>query len=128
MKVWNGYGSEHSMNLMMIGSFKTAESAAEAKKLIDLLSNKLPQLIDIENSSPRYTDEVHKLLWDAKCHLLSPSELEQFLYDVNCDLDGSQISIHTDESDVSGFMKLMIEKGAKIEVYSAHDYPTDGDN
>ena len=27
MKIWNGYGSEHSMNLVMIGRFKTVGEA-----------------------------------------------------------------------------------------------------
>lgn len=29
----------------------------------------------------------------------------------------------TDESEVSAFLKVMIQKEAKVEVYSAHDYP-----
>ena len=35
MKIWQGYGSEHSMNLVMIGHFKDAGSAVKAKELID---------------------------------------------------------------------------------------------
>jgi hypothetical protein len=37
MKIWKGYGSEHSMNLVMIGHFKEACDAREAKRLIDQL-------------------------------------------------------------------------------------------
>jgi len=38
-------------------------------------------------------------------------------------LNGSRIVVTTDELEVSGFLKLMVDKGAKVEVYSAHDYP-----
>jgi uncharacterized protein DUF6375 len=38
MKVWSGYGSEHSMNLVMIGSFKQASDAEDVKDLIAQLS------------------------------------------------------------------------------------------
>ena len=35
MKLWAGFGSEHSMNLVMIGRFVDASDAAAAKRLID---------------------------------------------------------------------------------------------
>jgi hypothetical protein len=35
MKVWFGYGSEHSANLVMIGEFKTAEDAQTALDLLN---------------------------------------------------------------------------------------------
>ncbi len=34
-----------------------------------------------------------------------------------------KIILTTNESEVSAFFKLMIEKGAKVEIYSANDYP-----
>ena len=41
MKLWYGYGSEHSMNLVMIGRFKDAVAAAQAKRVIDALTTKV---------------------------------------------------------------------------------------
>ncbi len=38
MKIWNGYGSEHSMNLVLIGKFKRAKDAEKVEKDIDKLS------------------------------------------------------------------------------------------
>ena len=37
MKVWNGWGSEHSMNLVMIGRFEEVDAAKKAKLIIDLI-------------------------------------------------------------------------------------------
>jgi hypothetical protein len=62
-------------------------------------------------------------LQEINCYGLSPSELEQFLYDISTKVEGNKIILTTDESEVSAFFKLMLEKGAKVEIYSAHDYP-----
>ncbi|EUA59807.1 hypothetical protein I550_2955 [Mycobacterium intracellulare 1956] len=31
--------------------------------------------------------------------------------------------ITTDESDVQALLKVLLDGGARVEVYSAHDYP-----
>ena len=64
-----------------------------------------------------------ELLREANCYILSPSELEQFSYDARTHVEGDKIILETDESEVSAFFKLMILKGAKVEIYSAHEYP-----
>ena len=37
--------------------------------------------------------------------------------------EDDKVVVTTNESDVSAFLKVMIDKGARVEVYSAHDYP-----
>jgi Family of unknown function (DUF6375) len=123
MKIWNSYGSEHSMNLVMIGQFKTADDAERTKQSIDLFTRELADEIEVGRSRDRFGNKVLDLLNKAECHILSPSDLEQFLYEVDSRVDEDKIIITTDESDISAFMKLMIHNGAKIEVFSAHDYP-----
>ena len=123
MKIWNSYGSEHSMNLVMIGQFKTADDAERTKQSIDLFTKELVDEIEVGRSRDRFGTKVLDLLNRAECHILSPSDLEQFLYEVDSRVDEDKIIITTDESDISAFMKLMIHNGAKIEVFSAHDYP-----
>jgi len=123
MKVWNGYGSEHSMNLVMIGHFKSLEDAQKTQELIEQLTDKLHDKVDVGKSSDRYPDEVSNILREANCYVLSPFELEHFLYDVSTHVEGDKIILKTDESEISAFFKLMIHNGAKVEIYSAHDYP-----
>jgi len=123
MKIWHGYGSEHSMNLVMIGHFKSSEDANKTQELIEQLSDGLRDKIDIGTSRERFSDEVSELLRKADCHILSPSELEHFLYEKHTRVEEDKIILTTDESEVSAFFKLMITKGAKVEIYSAHDYP-----
>ena len=123
MKIWNSYGSEHSMNLVMIGQFKTADDAERTKQSIDLFTKELADEIEVGRSRDRFGNKVLDLLNRAECHILSPSDLEQFLYDVTSRVDDNKLIINTDESDISAFMKLMLQNGAKIEIFSAHDYP-----
>ena len=123
MKIWYGYGSEHSMNLVMIGYFKNTSDAQKTKSLIDRLTEKLSDKISFDNSKNRIDDDVKEVLGEEDCYMFYPVELEQFLYDIQTRLEDDKIILRTDESEVSAFFKLMVRKGARVEVYSAHDFP-----
>jgi hypothetical protein len=133
VKLWYGYGTEHSMNLVMIGSFKDAGTAEKAKALIDELTTRVGADVQAgaitigDGTTSRFTDSTRELLYAAKIYSLGPSELEQFAYDVSADVEHERLVIRTDEVDVSAFLKLMVEFGARVEVYSAHEYPETGD-
>ena len=123
MKIWNSYGSEHSANLVMIGSFKDAVSAEKAKEIIDEITKFVMNTDADYRGAEHYSDEVMDLLKRVKFWDVAPFELDQFRYDISSELKGNQIVVKTDEPDVSAFLKLMIDKGARVEVYSAHAYP-----
>jgi hypothetical protein len=128
MKIWDQHGSEHSANLVMIGHFEDAADATKAKEIIDALTN---QVRDEETSGTRTlgepTERFDKAMLDllAKLNVMSlgPRELEQFLYDVSVKAENDKIIITTEEVDISAFLKVLFTQGARIEVYSAHDYP-----
>lgn len=130
MKIWNGYGSEHSMNLVLIGRFKRAQDAEKVEKDIVVLSAQV--LKDdthfISTSKPedqRFSDEMLSLLRSLKLNTLGPTDLGQLVSEHHLRREGDRITISTDEADISAFVKLFIEAGAKVEVFSAHDYPSD---
>ena len=107
----------------IIGQFKNADDARKAKQLIDKLTEELKDKIIIGSSGERYSNEAVKVLRETNCYILSPSELEHFLYeDSITHLKNNQIVLRTDETEVSAFFKLMIQNGAKVEVFSAHHY------
>ncbi|MFC5583462.1 DUF6375 family protein [Rhodanobacter terrae] len=67
MKIWNGYGSEHSMNLVLIGRFKRARDAEKVEKDIDKLSTQASR--DDSQSIPfgepedqKFSDDMLSLL------------------------------------------------------------------
>src|SRR5262249_49724632 len=127
MKIWHSYGSEHSMNLVMIGSFKQVADAEEAKRLIDELAEQVRQepmrSFDEDPGEARFSKEMLNFFRSANLHSIGPAELEQFNYDVHVEQKRNTLVLRTDESEISAFLKLLIEKGAKVEIYSAHDYP-----
>ena len=128
MKVWYGFGSEHSANLVMIGKFKENQDASETRRLIAQITEQVEAAVEageigVGEQTEHYTDTMLGLLRRLNLYSLSPNELEQFAYDVRVDINNDEIIVTTDESDVSAFLKVMIQKGARVQVYSAHDYP-----
>jgi hypothetical protein len=130
MKIWYGYGSEHSMNLVMIGEFKEIKEAKKAQKAIaELVKQAIKEddegITNWEEPATEYSREMSALLSNLQLYSVSPTELRQFAFDVNIDLDGNKVVISTDENDVQAFMKVLLNHGARIEVFSRHDYPED---
>lgn len=127
MKIWYGHGSEHSMNLVMIGRFKDASDAHKAKQVIEWLIKQVENdvqagLVRIGERANRYSDGMQDIMQKTDMYTIGPTELEQFAYEVNVKVENDQIVVTTDEIDVSAFLKVLLEKGARVEVYSAHDY------
>lgn len=133
MKIWNGYGSEHSMNLVLIGRFKRAQDAEKAEKNIDRLSAQASKddsysISFGEPEDQRFSNGMLSLLRSLNLNTLGPADLGQLVSDHHLKREGDQITVTTDEAEVSAFVKLFIEAGAKVEVFSAHDYPSDSDD
>lgn len=127
MKIWYQHGSEHSANLVMIGHF---EKATDATKVIEIVNALTKQVaadhekgeIALGSGTQKYGKDMLDLLGRLNIMSIGPNELEQFLYDVSVKADGSKVILTTDEIDVSAFLKIMFDQGARIEVYSAHDH------
>jgi hypothetical protein len=131
MKIWYGYGSEHSANLVLIGRFVSSADATAARRAITQLEQQVRSdldagLLELDNDSHRFTDGMLELLQELRLYSVSPSDVEQFAYDYRVEAQDEELVVATDEIDVSAFVKLMIDRRAKVEIYSAHDYETDG--
>jgi hypothetical protein len=128
MKIWFGYGSEHSANLVMVGEFIDAGGAEKAKQVINDLTSQVEKdseagFLEIGGHSDRYSDDMLDLLQKVHVHDVRPDELEQLGYEFTVTTDGAKLVLTTDESDVSAFLKILVGKGARVEVYSAHRFP-----
>ena len=129
MKIWNGYGSEHSSNLVMIGHFKTVADAVEAKKIIERLKEQVNAGVKsglISDSDPpqRFTPHIMELFKEVETYIVAPAELSQFNYEFSVKLHADTVVLTTEEYDVSAFLKILVNGGARVEVFSRHDYPT----
>ena len=56
---------------------------------------------------------------------IAPAEVEQFAYDVRVEQSGNTVEVTTDESDVSAFLKVLLDRKARVEVFSAHHHDRD---
>jgi len=127
MKIWYQHGSEHSANLVMIGHFESIADATKAKEIIDALTQQVAEdqsngTLTVGSPSDRYTEGMLDLLGRLSVSI-GPQEVEQFAYEVSVEVEGNDLILTTEELDISAFLKVMFLKRARIEVYSAHDYP-----
>jgi len=127
MKIWNSFGSEHSANLVMVGRFKDAASAEKAKEVIDKISDFVLNSEEKFEGVNHYSDQALELLKTVNFYSVSPAEFEQFRYEVMPTLEGDKLVLRTDDVEISAVLKIMVENGARVEVYSAHTYPDSTD-
>jgi hypothetical protein len=127
MKVWVGYGSEHSANLVIIGKFKTETLATDAKSMLERLAKIARE--DQDNGvlvpggrATKFSDEMLDTITKTPSIPFTYQDPEHFLYEHDIVQNGSDVVITTEEMSIEAFLKVFIQHGAKVEVYSAHDY------
>lgn len=129
MKIWSGYGSEHSMNLVLIGRFDSPASVEAAVEKME----RLRQVAEAEWSDDSWrhteewmTDTLRQALWDLKLYDLGRWDVDNFAYEHQIKSGVSELRIQTDEIEVQGFLKVLLHLGARVEIYSRHDWDEDG--
>ena len=121
MKIWFNYGSEHSMNLVLIGQFKNSLNAKAFVQDVENLKKFLQESPEYEFNALNFEPSVEEYLLRENIAFLSPEQLSQILsYDV-IERNGSKIEVTSDEF-LDGLIAWMIMKGAKVEIFSLHDY------
>lgn len=126
MKIWTGYGTEHSANLVIIGKFKTIQEANKAKDLI----NELTRIVNDDENAGRTLDGLANGMFSQSvldfCSKnsigLAYNDINGLLYDYNIEQDNNKIIITSNDTDFQSILKIMIHGEAKIEMYSAHYY------
>ena len=59
MKIWNSYGAEHSLNLVILGKFKDVTHAEEFKTMLDSLTNFLRKESSFDIDAERAQEAAH---------------------------------------------------------------------
>lgn len=130
MKIWYGFGSEHSANLVIIGHFK---SAAEANDAINLINGAISAAAEDRDSGElepefkggKFTKRLRAFLNEATQGSYANfqyGDQGELLYDIDVEQDGDKVVITTDDLPIAPITKLLMNNGAKVEVYSAHDH------
>lgn len=121
MKIWNSYGTEHSLDLVIIGKFTNASEASEFHTLVNEITDFLSDNESFEIGATKYDRETLDFLMNKNIVSLSPEQLGHFILDVNVELESNQVRISSDD-DVNAFISLLIHQGAKVEVFSRHHH------
>lgn len=132
MKIWTGYGSEHSSNLKMIGRFRDEEAAKAAELVFDRLRERAYEDINEETSEPDQappdlSDEMGQLLRDLNLYSVGPGDVDNFAYDHSVRRNGSDLVLTTDENNIGGFVKILVDSDARIEIFSLHTHDERGE-
>ncbi|MDA8355777.1 MAG: DUF6375 family protein [Actinomycetota bacterium] len=129
MRIWHSYGSEHSMDLVLIGKFETvsgAEAAIERMEALKALAEAEGVDDDWRRQDERMPDPLIDELRRLNLYELGRYDVDIYAYEHSIERNGSVIRIWTEESEVQGFLKVLIHLGARVEVFSRHNWNEDG--
>jgi hypothetical protein len=129
MKVWEGFGSEHSHRLVLIGRFASARDAEMAQQRFEQLrevATEEADSIDWDDANPGFSDVLYEKLKELDATDMSGSDVEGLRFLDGLDRVGDQVSLHTDDAELQGLLKLLFRYGARVEIYSAHHWSEDG--
>ncbi|MDA8355166.1 MAG: DUF6375 family protein [Actinomycetota bacterium] len=129
MRIWHSYGSEHSMDLVLIGRFETvsgAEAAIERMEALKALAEAEWSDDDWRRHDDRMPETLTNELIKLKLYEMGRSDVDIYAYDYSIERDGSTVRVQTEESEVQGFLKVLLHLGARVEVFSRHDWDEDG--
>ena len=85
--------------------------------------NELIDVTDKSNGGNQYfSDELSELFKKHDFYSFNGHDAEQLDYFYKVKPNGKEIEVLTDELDVQSIIKIFINWGAKIELYSRHDY------
>lgn len=120
MKIWNSFSGEHSAKLRIVGKFKTNE---EANKAVACFNDLLNVPNKERGTNPYFSDGISKVLTKHNLHYFTENDPEQLDFFHKLEAYGNEIVVETDEVEVQALIKVMLSYGAKIELYSRHNYP-----
>jgi len=128
MKIWMNHGSEHSYRLVLIGTFCDVGAATAAEDRIDQLKRTAAELpeSDWDRVDERMPDDLFELLRRLKLYNFTREEVAGMAYLEHVSRDGVTIRVQTDDAEIQGLLKVLIEAGARVQIHSSHHWDDDG--
>jgi hypothetical protein len=117
------------MDLVLVGTFEAvsgAEAAIERMKALKVLADAGWSDDDWRRRDERMPMTLVEELAKLELYDMGRSDVDIYAFDHSVERKGSTVLIQTDESDVQGFLKVLIHLGARVEVFSRHDWNEDG--
>ena len=129
MRIWYSYGSEHSMDLVLVGTFETvagAEAAVEKMEALRTLAESEWSDDDWRWRDERMPGSLMDALLELKLYDMGRSDVDIYALEHTVERRGETVRVQTEESEVQGFLKVLIHLGARVEVFSRHNWNEDG--
>ncbi len=129
MKIWKSYGSEHSMDLVLIGRFETvsrAEAAVERMEALKALAEAEWSDNDWLSHDERMPDAIVEELTNLGLYDMGRFDVDIYAYEHSVERKEATVRIWTEESEVQGFLKVLLRLGGRVEVFSRHHWNEDG--
>lgn len=129
MRIWHSFGSEHSMDLVLVGTFETvsgAEAAIERMQALKGLAEAEWSDDSWRRPDERMPDTLVDELSKLKLYEMGRSDVDIYAYEHSVERKGPTVRVWTEESEVQGFLKVLIHLGARVEVFSRHNWNEDG--
>lgn len=129
MRIWYSYGSEHSMDLVLVGTFETvtgAEAAIEKMEALKTLAGSEWSDDDWSRQDERMPGSLMDGLRELELYNMGRSDVDIYSFEHSVERRDSTVRVWTEESEVQGFLKVLIHLGARVEVFSRHNWNEDG--
>lgn len=129
MRVWQGFGSEHSHKLVLVGRFANARDAEMAEQRFDQLrevAGEEADSIDWDNANPGFSEALYEKLKELGATDMSGADVDGLRLLDGLDRTGDTVRLRTDDAELQGLLKLLFSYGARVEIYSSHHWTPDG--
>jgi Family of unknown function (DUF6375) len=117
------------MDLVLIGTFETAsaaEAAEERMKALKTLSEAEWRDNDWRGAFERMPDAILDELIKLNLPTMGRYDIDNYAFEHSLERSGSTVRITTEESEIQGFLKVLLQLGARVEVFSRHEWNEDG--
>lgn len=117
------------MNLILIGTFESvsgAEMAVARMEALKALAEAEWSDDDWLRHDKRMPDTLIEELYKLNLYEMGREDVDIYALDHSIERNGSTIRIWTEESDVQGFLKVLIHLGARVEIFSHRMWNEDG--
>lgn len=132
MKIWTSYSSEHSSRIRIIGRFKTKDELESFKDSFEQMKQLVADNLDeCFNESDKFPIQIlDQLGHDMIDHsgTIAAHDLLDFANEMSTEFEDKTVVIKSNESNWAGVIKMLVEAGAKIEMFSEHAYPVLDEN
>lgn len=117
------------MDLVLVGTFETvsgAEAAVERMEALKTLAEAEWSDDDWRRPDERMPGTLADELSKLKLYEMGRSDVDIYAYEHSVERKGTTVRVWTEESEVQGFLKVLIHLGARVEVFSRHNWNEDG--